>query len=252
MNKTVLIFGGTKESRMLAEEIAKKNFNVVINVTSEYAKEVIEKRDNIFVNVKKMEKEEIEHFIIRNHFDIVVDATHPYAEIITKNVKEVCSKLNVKYIRFLRKFSNIGYGKCFDSIEEVCNYLNNKKGNIFITTGSKDLSKFVNIDNYKYRLFVRVLPTIESIESCKKYDIPTKNIICMYPPYSLNLNIAMFDEVKANFVISKDTDRNGGFYNKMEAAKKVNAEFIVIKRPIEETGFDFVDIINEVIKYEKT
>jgi len=252
MNNKIIIFGGTKESRIIAEKLSEEGFYIIINVASKYADEIINKANNIKVNVKKMSKFEIENFILNQRPNIVIDATHPYADIITANLKEICSRLKFKYIRFLREKSNYNYGLYFDSIDDIIDYMNKKNGNVFLTTGSKNINKFVNLKDYKTRLFVRVLPTIESINICREFDIPTKNIICMYPPYSTQMNIAMFKEVNTDFVVTKDTGQTGGFYNKAEAAKAVKAQLLILKRPLDETGYDFDELIKEVLRYEKT
>jgi len=252
MNNKIIIFGGTKESRVIAAKLSEKGFYIIINVISKYADEIINKADNIKVNVKKMDSFEIENFILEQKPDIVINAAHPYADIITVNLKKICLKLKVKYIRFLRQKSYCNYGIYFDSIDDIISYVNEKSGNVFSTIGSKNISKFINLKDYKIRLFVRVLPIIESINICRKFDIPTKNIVCMYPPYSLQMNIAMFKEVNAKFVITKDTGQEGGFYNKAEAARVVEAQLLILKRPLDEVGYNFDELIKEVLCYEKT
>lgn len=57
----------------------------------------------------------------------------------------------------------------------------------------------------------------------------------MQGPFSAELNVAMFRQYKARFVVTKDSGKPGGFAEKQEAARMAGARLIVVGRP-PETG----------------
>ena len=64
-----------------------------------------------------------------------------------------------------------------DSAEEAASYLKETKGNILVTTGSKELGVFTEIPDYQERVFARVLAGF-----CGKILrgwVFRKNLICM-------------------------------------------------------------------------
>lgn len=61
----------------------------------------------------------------------------------------------------------------------MCRLLNSTDGNILLTTGSKDLATYSQNEALKDRLFVRVLPGLESISLCEQNGICGKQIIAM-------------------------------------------------------------------------
>ena len=67
----------------------------------------------------------------------------------------------------------------FADYESCVQALTDTSGNILLTTGSKELAVFAPL---KERLFVRVLPGLESIGLCEKAGIRGKQILAMQGP----------------------------------------------------------------------
>ena len=169
-------------------------------------------------------------------FDACIDATHPYAVEITDNLKKACRDTGVPYFRLLRgrshEASKDAHVKEFASAKEAAAYLNKKEGNILLTTGSKELSEYGMIESV--RIFARVLPDVRSIEACADAGILRKNIIAMWGPFSEELNIALIRQFQIAFLVTKESGREGGYPEKLSAAKKAGCDVIVIRRPAEE------------------
>ena len=115
------------------------------------------------------------------------------------------------------------------------------EGNILLTTGSKELRAYAEIP--RERLYVRVLPTWDSIAACEAAGIPHRNIIAMFGPFSqrmneamleqyrISMNEAMLEQYRISYLVTKEAGRNGGFEEKMQAAKRCGVNAIVIRRP---------------------
>ena len=117
---------------------------------------------------------------------LVVDATHPYASAVTENIRSACEKTGRTYLRVLRSSTLTGEEEAVyvDSPEAAAEYLAGTEGNIFLTTGSKELPAFRAVPDYENRIFARVLPLPEVVKSCAELGFQGKHLICMQGPFS--------------------------------------------------------------------
>ena len=51
----------------------------------------------------RLDKREMEQLIREGRYALVIDATHPYAAVVTQNIKEACQDAGAEYIRLLRE-----------------------------------------------------------------------------------------------------------------------------------------------------
>lgn len=242
----ILIFAGTTEGRKLAEYCNNNEIPAIVLVATEYGNEILKDLDKIEILSGRKDDTEIEELIKKENIRKIFDATHPFAKIVSENIKRVCIKLentrNIEYVRVLREESlfaskeeNIEFKNdivLVESIEEAIKYLEDKEGNILVSTGSKELYKYKNLD--RKRLFVRVIPSIESLEICKSCNIEASNIIAMQGPFISDMNVATIKQYECKYVVSKDSGKSGGFLDKLEACKLTESKLILIKRPNEE------------------
>ena len=91
-----------------------------------------------------------------------------------------------------------------------------------------------------------MLPFASSLDACEASGIPRKNIIAMQGPFIKAINIALMEQFGINYMVTKDSGKEGGFDDKMEAAKEAGATLIVIKRP-DDKGVSAEEILNELI-----
>ena len=232
--KKVIVFAGTNEGRKLSTFLAENGVEVTAAVATGYGSLVMPDMPFLSVKEGRLSLEEITELI--KSYDYIVDATHPYAKIISENVKEAakrCGKAVMRLVRPSLEYENVLE---FSSIEAACAYLNGTEGNIFVTTGSKELLPYSKIENYRERVFVRVLPTAEAIKACSDAGFSATNIICMQGPFSENMNLATMGQINAKFLVTKETGKSGGFQEKIDAARKLGTKVILIGRPCKEEG----------------
>ena len=242
----VIIFGGTTEGRELARILADRGALVTVSVATELGEEMLrdisaeEEPGHFRTLVGRLNVEEMQGII--REFDICYDATHPYAVEVTANLREACGKTGTRYIKVIRKeaeSSELDQGQegvrksdsviVTQSAADASAYLLGTKGNIFLTTGSKELGDFADLP--RERLYVRDLPTRDFIAACEAAGIPHRNIIAMFGPFSQRMNEAMLEQYRISYLVTKEAGRNGGFEEKMQAAKRCGVNAIVIRRP---------------------
>ncbi|MDO4331225.1 MAG: precorrin-6A reductase [Eubacteriales bacterium] len=230
----IIVFGGTCEGRLIAEAFAGTGLELHICVATEYGASLLPVCENVHIHAGRMDREEMEAFLDSVGADCCLDATHPYAAAVTENIREACLHTGLSYIRVLRREEKTEGAVVYrESIEDAVRYLASVEGNIFITTGSKELEAFTKLPGYRQRCFARVLPTLSVMEKCKGLGFEGKNLIGMQGPFSEELNLAMLKQVNASWLVTKNSGKEGGYPEKCEAALRAGAGIVVIGRPAE-------------------
>lgn len=239
----IWIIGGTVETKILAEKI-KDLDNFIISCATESEREFIS-QDKL--QVGRMDCSAMEKFLAKHKIRLIVDLSHPYALIVSKNARKLAKRNNIRYIRYIRQrtdnYENTIYLESFNAALE---YIKGIKGICFFTTGSKNLKDFESIRKGN-RFIYRVLPAMESIEECKKNNVKMKDIVAILGPFSLEYNKTMFQEYKADYVIMKDSGKEGGTEEKILACHELGIVPIIIGREDEE-GIGDLDIIEDSIR----
>ncbi len=196
---------------------------------------------------------------------LVIDATHPYAAVVSENILTACAAAGVRCIRVEREDSGAGEhgiesaqkafperedtgaggkasaseGAAFhwvESIEEAAAWLageSAQRPNILITTGSKELAPYTQIPDFAARCYVRALPTVEALEKCQALGFRRDHLILMQGPFSEEMNVAQLRYADAGYLVTKASGETGGFPEKCEAALALGVEVICVGRPKE-------------------
>ncbi|MDO4301187.1 MAG: precorrin-6A reductase [Clostridia bacterium] len=234
----IIVFSGTSEGREITEYLNSKKVNTIVSVATEYGSSIMKHMPYVNVNIGRLDRDEMISFI--KGADVVIDATHPYADIVTKNIKSACNNIGVEYIRLKREDILRTDVITVNNVDEAVNLLNKTKGKIFVSTGSKELHKYISIENYKDRLVVRVLPVEESENKCKELEL--KNVIYKKGPFSYNENLEDFKSGNVSWLVTKSSGKEGGFDEKINAARALGINIIVIKRPAEDKGLTMPEV----------
>ncbi|MCP1102181.1 precorrin-6A/cobalt-precorrin-6A reductase [Aequitasia blattaphilus] len=250
MGKNVLIFAGTTEGRHIANRLASKVERLYVSVATEYGRESICHDISGEIIWGRMDEEEMAQFLLDKKIHIVIDGTHPFAQLVTANIKKACKKQGVTYLRCLRepeqRESSLQGNEnmiVVQSVQEAVAYISQTEGNVLITTGSKELGLYTKIPNYQTRCYARVLSVKESVEKAIALGFQGKHLIAMQGPFSQALNQEMIRHTDARYMVTKESGVNGGYEEKVTAASEGNCKTVVIRRPQEE-GYS----INEIYR----
>ena len=238
----VVVFAGTSEGYALSELIASKDISVCACVATEYGAVRLSQTTRLSVRTGRMTECEMADFFEREKPELIIDATHPYAVEVTKNIRSAAEKAKLSYVRVLRDKGCESQSAVYvDSAKEAVDYLKETHGNILVTTGSKELHVFTELPDYEDRVFARVLSLASVARSCEELGFSGKNLICMQGPFSLDMNIAMLRQYQCRYLVTKDSGKAGGFEEKLLAAAACDATPVVIGRPPEEEGMSLND-----------
>lgn len=252
--KRVVIFGGTAEGRRLTELLADYEFNIDVCVATEYGGSLLPVRSNVNVHVGRMDQAEMVSLLCELKPDYCVDATHPYASEVSGNIVRACALVQdkkLRHLRLLRGEESVSEGKItyVDTIAAAVDALKETEGNIFITTGSKEIDKYTALDAYEERCIARVLPTEEAIQRCESLGFKGSNLICMQGPFSEALNYELMKQYNIRWLVTKSTGGQGGFRDKCEAAVRADAHIVIVGRPPEQGGacYTFQEVVDIVL-----
>ena len=247
----LLIFGGTTEGRLLAVFCLENNIPADICVATPKGAEML--LENISVLVGRLDQEQTEELIKKECYNLVIDATHPYAGEITKNVKAACQKSFKKYVRVLREALPVR-GTAFESGEKLIDALNSdelKDKVILSTLGSKSLEMLRGISDFYKRVWLRLLPCDGTAEKCRELGFDTKKLILEKGPFSVSQNLSHIEQSSAQVMLTKESGENGGYPQKADAALKCGIKLITLKRP-HETGISLTKAQEVILKeFEK-
>ena len=237
-----IVFAGTTEGYALCEFLAENRVSVYACAATEYGGSLLQENEFLHVSAGRLKTEDMEELFRKENPEIVLDATHPYAAEVTKNIRTACESAGVLYQRILRPEGEKNSEAIYvESTEEAAAFLSGTEGNIFLTTGSKELAKFTGIPDYKERLFARVLSIPSVIRSCAELGIEGKHLIGMQGPCSAEINEAMLRQFQCSYLVTKDTGLAGGFPEKMEACQRCGVTPVIIGRPLKEEGLSLQD-----------
>ena len=256
-NMKILIFGGTTEGRNLSLALASEGADVTVSVVSELGTEELKQyseADNLTIAQGPKDVDDI--CAMLEGVDLCVDATHPYAVIVTDNIRQAAGRAGVELLRVTRAQSELqacgGYvgAACSDEAASIllaadaADAAHKAKalgGRVLLTTGSKDLPTYSRLLDPEL-LYARVLPLSQSIEACENAGIPHRNIIAIQGPFSEELNKAIIREYNITVLITKESGKAGGFGEKICACQSCGIPAIVIARP-EEEGLTYEEVL---------
>lgn len=238
--REILIFAGTTEGRKLSELLAASGIRHVISVATEYGEMVLKEHPCVKVLRGRLTQDDMVHLMKESDFSAVVDATHPYAAAVTEIIQSAAEHCGIPYLRLFREEAeaakeNVRY---FVSHEACAAALGEVPGNILLTTGSKNLSTYCAEENLKKRLYVRVLPGLESLENCIRNGISGRQILALQGPFSAELNEALISQYQIACLVTKESGVTGGYPEKIEAAKNKGIPVFVIGHE-KESGYSF-------------
>ncbi len=245
----IMIFAGTTEGRMLCEKCIDKDIIADVYVTTEKGAELIPISPNISVHTGRLDAEEIKAEYRKIAPDMVVDATHPYAEEISKNIRLAVDK--DKYVRLLREESEKVDALYAQNMDKAIEIVNRSRGNVLMTTGSKDLERYVNITDYKKRLYVRMLPENANLRKALALGIRLDHIIDEEGPFTAEENISVIEKYNIKYLVTKESGAAGGFMEKYNACKSTNTVMVVVERP-EEKGYSIEQVIKMTENIDST
>jgi precorrin-6A/cobalt-precorrin-6A reductase len=238
----IFLLAGTSDGREIAKLIHANGLPLIVSVVTKNAAISLE-TDGIPVLINRLTAIEMAKCLIDNSVELVIDASHPFAEEASTNMILAASAIKIPYIRYERP-SQVLKGKKItyvENYEEAAARASDYEGNILLTTGAKTLATFAEkLRNRRSgRTLYRLLPLKENLEACEQLKIPSKDVLAIQGPFSKAFNKALFSNYQVSLLITKDSGDAGSLREKVEAAEELGLDTIIIKRPFINYGTSF-------------
>ena len=242
----IAVIAGTGDATELIQKIS-ENHEITAFAATDYGKEILKNSD---CQVHTGRRNEQEFCSALAGLDCLIDASHPFAEEVTRTVKKACEKLNIRYFRLLRPELQYDYAavQTVASKEEACLLLSEMSGNILLTTGVQTLHFYeTHVRDFPVRGWVRVLDTADSRRIAETSEA---HVIYAVPPFSAQDTLHLIQKYQISVLVSKDSGSRGGLPAKINAARKAGIPVILLKRP-EENGMNMQEILNQLNDLEE-
>jgi precorrin-6A/cobalt-precorrin-6A reductase len=218
----ILILGGTGEARELAGRLVALGHAVTTSLagrTSAPALPAGELRVGKFGGVPGLVG-----YLRAMRFDRLVDATHPYAGLISINAVAAAAQSGIPLVRYMRPAwpepADAGW-QHVAGLEAAADALPSG-ATVLVTTGHEGLAPLLARDDC--RLVVRLIEPPDG-------DLPRHaRLILGRPPYALAAEVALFRREAIGVLVSKNS---GGEQTraKLDAARETGAAVIMVERP---------------------
>ena len=255
--KNVWILSGTSDGPVIANRLLKLNYSVFASVLTYKAGQAYIENPKLHIITGKLNnKDEIINFIKKNQIKLVVDATHPFALMISENLNNACKEIRTPLLVFertslIKKNNNFIY---IDNLKDIDkDDLENK--NILLAIGSRFLNDTANYYmNCKANVFTRVLPTYESITKAFGSCIKNSNIAILEPSKNNKsiLEKKLCDFWEIDYVLCRES----GSYSQKNWESIVSGskmKLFLVKRPKVKNDYSYSfdqyhNLINHIIK----
>ena len=103
-----LIFAGTTEGRELTQFLLNMineehlQMHLTVCIATDYGRLMLPEHKALTVLASRLNEQDMEKLMSRNTFDCILDATHPYAVLVSENIRNAAAAKNIPYIRIIR------------------------------------------------------------------------------------------------------------------------------------------------------
>lgn len=230
----VWVYAGTADGNALARQIAAAGCPTALSAATAYGAQVARNAcPGLHVEQGFGDPAVRARLMAGWNAKAIVDATHPHAAVIKPKLMALAAELGIPYLRYERAESaDLGGTIPCDSMADAAAKAVKLGQRIFLATGSKDLSVFLQAAGADQRQwYARITPDPEWVQRAQEQGIPRQNLCAMQGPISRELNEALWRAWGIDCVISKDSGDVGGFNDKAAAARALGIPLLVVRRP---------------------
>lgn len=234
----VLVVGGTSETRPLVERLLSGGHEVLVSQATEVDLD-LPTDGRLSLRRGRLDRDGFRHLLAESGTTRVVDASHPFAVELHRELAGACALQGIPRIRFERPVSSMrGNG-----VQEVPDHRTaalaaTRHGKpVLLTTGSRNLLAYVEAARAaSVPLFARVLPGIESEDACRRAGLAPERIEFARGPFSVAQTRDLLRRWGIGVLVAKDGGMASGLAERLEAACREDVPVVLVRRPGPEPG----------------
>ncbi|WP_299778791.1 precorrin-6A/cobalt-precorrin-6A reductase [uncultured Formosa sp.] len=234
----ILVFGGTTEGKKVAALLESLAMPFVYSTKTNIPFE-----DNEIARYRHgaLDEQQLEEYLLNNEIHTIINASHPFAEILHSTIAKVAERLKIPVIRFGRKLlskiinPSVFYVDSYDAALELFE----KNQIVLALTGVQSIKRLKPWWE-KQTTYFRILDRPESLAIAAESHFPEKQLILGLPSEDLKKEVSIIEANDINVVLTKETGDSGFLSTKIEAALQTNSQIIIIEQPKIPTYFKVV------------
>jgi precorrin-6A/cobalt-precorrin-6A reductase len=238
----ILILGGTTEARELAERLATRaDLEIVVSLagrTKSPAPQPVPVRRGGFGGAAGLAA-----YLAKERIDALVDATHPYANIISANANIAARQAGVPLIVVQRPpWRAVAEDRWIEAadVADAVRRLGERPRRVFVTLGRTELAPLATAPQHFY-----LIRSVDPVEP--PLPLPHVSYVTDRGPFSAADDHALMGAHAIDAVIAKNS---GGVasYGKIAAARALGIDVIMLRRPAPPDA-PAVETVDEVIAW---
>ncbi|MCX8998058.1 cobalt-precorrin-6A reductase [Rhizobiaceae bacterium BDR2-2] len=225
MKPSLLILGGTTEARQLAAQLSQAGFDCLLSLagrTKTPAAQPVPVRTGGFGGA-----EGLAEFLKQGRFDLLVDATHPYAAKISANAARASALSGVPLVALRRPGWQRQAGDDWRdaaSVAAAVSVLGDAPRRVFVALGRNELLPFEAAPQHRY-----LIRSVDPVEP--PLALPDADYITARGPFPEDEERALLEAHGVEVVVSKNSGGEAA-YGKIAAARALGLPVVMIARPV--------------------
>jgi precorrin-6A/cobalt-precorrin-6A reductase len=221
----ILILGGTTEARALGERLAKRgDLDVTLSLAGRTATPVphaVPVRVGGFGGAAGLAD-----YLAQERIDALIDATHPYATIISENAVAAARRTGVRFMVLRRPPWTAVAGDRWIEVNDTAaavSAIGIERRSVFVALGRNELAPFTGAPQHRY--LVRSVDPVDP-----PLPLPDVTYVTARGPFSEADDRALLTAHGIEVVIAKNSGGPAA-YGKIAAARALGIEIILLRRP---------------------
>ncbi len=221
---TLWLIGGTGESRELVIALTALGIPWRATVTTETARQLYP--TGACVEVGALPPERMPDWCRQRGIRGVLDASHPFAEVVSTGAIAAARQLELPYLRYERPDLA---GETVD-LEDLLTGDRLEGERVLLILGYRLLPWFRDWQS-RALLFSRILPSPVALETALACGFAPERILALRPPLSVELERALWQHWRISLVVAKASGRAGGEDVKAAIAADLGIPLLRLARP---------------------
>jgi len=221
----ILILGGTAQARLLAATLSERaGLELTLSLagrTAAPAPQPVPVRRGGFGGAAGLAD-----YLGREKIDALIDATHPYASVISANAAAAARKSKIPFVALRRPpWSAVAGDRWTEAadVPEAVRMLGQEPRSVFVTLGRTELAPFTHAPQHRY-----LIRSVDPIEPA----LPLPHVVAITGrgPFGEAEDRALMLAHRIDILIAKNSGGTAT-YGKIAAARSLGLRVIILRRP---------------------
>ena len=221
----ILVFGGTTEGRVAAKVLDESGASYWYSTRGDLQEIQLAHGHHV---TGAMEVPEMVTFCHEHEIRLIVDAAHPFAVNLHRNIVDLAGQIEVSIIRYDRIYPP--HDKdivCCQDYDDAINQLKAHGINRLLALTGVNTIAILRGYWHDHNCWFRILNRDESLAGAQKAGFPTDRLVY----YEKDDTTSLIKRLQPQAIITKESGTSGRFSEKVTAARQAGIKVFVVERP---------------------